>query len=115
MKKAQGLSINTIIITILALLVLVVIAIIFTGRVGIFGRGVSTCPGRCDVTCNTNIGDSSLLGTYADPSDTSKKCGKTISGNPLMINGKEGEYIENPATKQRTAKDAARFCCSLSS
>ncbi|MBI2666419.1 hypothetical protein HYX13_02290 [Candidatus Woesearchaeota archaeon] len=39
-KKAQGLSINVIIITALALIVLVVLVVIFTGRTAIFTGGV---------------------------------------------------------------------------
>ncbi|HLC66646.1 MAG TPA: hypothetical protein VJK52_03320 [Candidatus Nanoarchaeia archaeon] len=37
-KKAQGISINTIIIAAIALIVLVVLVAIFTGRMGDFGR-----------------------------------------------------------------------------
>ena len=40
-KKGQGLSINVIIVATLALIVLVVLAVIFTTRAGIFDRGVS--------------------------------------------------------------------------
>jgi len=40
-KKAQGLSINVIIITALALIVLVVLVVIFTGRSAIFTGGVN--------------------------------------------------------------------------
>ena len=47
MKKAQGLPITTVIIAALALLVLVIIVLVFTGRITMFGRGVSECPGRC--------------------------------------------------------------------
>ncbi len=40
-KKGQGLSLNTIIIAVLALVVLVVLLVIFTGRIGLFEKGVS--------------------------------------------------------------------------
>lgn len=49
MKKAQGLPITTIIIAALALVVLVILFAIFTGRISIFGRGVTECPGRCEM------------------------------------------------------------------
>ncbi|MBD3304651.1 hypothetical protein GF343_05935 [Candidatus Woesearchaeota archaeon] len=49
MKKAQGLPITTIIIAALALVVLVILFAIFTGRIAIFGRGVTECPGRCEM------------------------------------------------------------------
>ena len=41
MKKAQGLPLNVIIIAAVALIVLVVLVAIFTGRLAIFGRGIS--------------------------------------------------------------------------
>lgn len=50
-KKAQGLSMNTIIIAAIALIVLVVIVAIFTGRLGLFSKGVNemtTCQQICD-------------------------------------------------------------------
>ena len=52
-KKAQGISLNVIIIAALGLLVLVVLAIIFTGRTGIFVKESDKCSvkygtsGRC--------------------------------------------------------------------
>ena len=39
-KKGQGLSLTTIIVAILALIVLVVLVVVFTGRIGIFEKGV---------------------------------------------------------------------------
>ncbi len=45
--RAQGLPISTIIIAALGILVLVVIAAIFGGQIGKFGRAASECPGRC--------------------------------------------------------------------
>lgn len=45
-KKAQGISINTIIIAAIALIVLVVIVMIFTGRIGQFGKAVASCGAR---------------------------------------------------------------------
>ncbi|MDP6293209.1 MAG: hypothetical protein QF486_06260 [Candidatus Woesearchaeota archaeon] len=47
--KAQGLPITVIIVAALGLLVLVVIAAIFSGQVGKFGRIASECAGRCHV------------------------------------------------------------------
>ncbi len=43
MRKAQGLPMNVIVIAAIALLVLVVLALIFMGRIGGFGRGVAEC------------------------------------------------------------------------
>ena len=42
-KKAQGISLNAIIIATLALLVLVVLAMVFTGRIGIFTKEAKSC------------------------------------------------------------------------
>lgn len=42
MKKAQGLSLNTIIIAAIVLIVLIVLWAIFTGRMGGFTKGVTT-------------------------------------------------------------------------
>jgi hypothetical protein len=50
-KKAQGISINTIIIAAIALIVLVVLVAIFTGRLGGFSLGVANCEdkgGTCE-------------------------------------------------------------------
>ena len=49
-KKGQGLSMNVIIIAALALLVLVILAIIFIGRMGTTTRGVDQCKGSCVAT-----------------------------------------------------------------
>jgi hypothetical protein len=49
-KKAQGLSMTTIVVAALALLVLVVLALVFTGRMGSFSTGikeVGTCAQAC--------------------------------------------------------------------
>ena len=57
-KKAQGISINTIIIAAIALAVLVVLFAIFTGRLGGFSKGVSetdTCRSKCE-SLSTTVG-----------------------------------------------------------
>ena len=52
-KKAQGLPISTIIIFIIGLLVLVIIAVIFIGRSGLFGASLKSCTGQGG-TCSTD-------------------------------------------------------------
>lgn len=42
-KKAQGMSMNVIIIAAIALLVLVVLSVIFIGRMGQFGQQTGAC------------------------------------------------------------------------
>ena len=49
-KKAQGISINVIIVAAIALIVLVVLIAIFTGRLGSFSRGVTETT-SCDQIC----------------------------------------------------------------
>ena len=53
-KKAQGLSINTIIIAALGLAVLVILFAVMTGRLNIFGKGVDSTQSQltqCDQQC----------------------------------------------------------------
>jgi hypothetical protein len=42
-KKAQGISMNVIIIAAIALLVLVILSVIFIGRMGSFGQQTGSC------------------------------------------------------------------------
>jgi len=49
-KKAQGLSVNVIIIAAIALIVLVVLVAIFTGRLGLFSKGLGEATG-CQQIC----------------------------------------------------------------
>ncbi|MBR9676957.1 hypothetical protein GOV04_02355 [Candidatus Woesearchaeota archaeon] len=56
MKKAQGLSMNVIIVAALALIVLVVVTIIFTSNVRNANRGLNACESKgqgatCRPTC----------------------------------------------------------------
>ncbi len=43
MKKAQGMSMNVIIIAAIALIVLVILSVIFIGRMGAFGAASKDC------------------------------------------------------------------------
>ncbi|MEK6823145.1 MAG: hypothetical protein AABY13_04915 [Nanoarchaeota archaeon] len=47
LRKAQGMSINVIVVAALALLVLVVLSIIFLGRGKLFQSGLNQCKGTC--------------------------------------------------------------------
>lgn len=47
MAKAQGLSLNTIVIAALVVLVLVILAAVFMGRMSVFTGQVSDCKGEC--------------------------------------------------------------------
>ena len=76
-KKAQSISINTIIIAAIALAVLVVLFAIFTGRLGGFTKGVQdtdTCAQKC-ASLNMAVG-------VNPSSDATKSCteGQYIAG-----------------------------------
>ena len=45
-KKAQGISINVIIVAAIALLVLVILSVIFIGKLGIFSTKVGDCENK---------------------------------------------------------------------
>lgn len=64
MKKAQGISVNVIIIAAIALLVLVVLSVIYIGRMGDWGAKTADCEtngGKCSISAcgaaNTNVAD----------------------------------------------------------
>ena len=75
MKKAQGLPLTTIIIAALGIFVLIILIVIFTGRVGIFGKSLSTCPGEClpKNECSEK-GGASLGPGYLNPNNHSITC-----------------------------------------
>ncbi|MBU0461866.1 MAG: hypothetical protein KJ574_04745 [Nanoarchaeota archaeon] len=53
-KKAQGMSINLIVVAAIALIILVVLVIIFVGKTGKFATQSGACAGRCvesDAAC----------------------------------------------------------------
>ena len=88
-KKAQGISINTIIIAAIALAVLVVLFAIFTGRLSVFSGGIKdtdTCRQKCD-----SLGKKFISAPTSEPS-ASTPCGGIDGG--LYISGKykEGDY-----------------------
>jgi hypothetical protein len=64
-KKAQGLSINVIIIVAIALIVLVVLVAIFTGRLGNFSRGLDETS-SCEQVCSAK----GYTGPFAAEGDT---------------------------------------------
>lgn len=64
-KKAQGISINTIIIAAIALIVLVVLVMIFTGRMGMFTKGVAGT-GDASKSCS-ELGGNPVVGTADTP------------------------------------------------
>lgn len=81
-KKAQGLSLTTIIVAALALIVLVVLVMIFTGRIGVFKSGVEKV-GEAELTtfrisygeCHPTVGNEQtfLTAMGAAASDADKE------------------------------------------
>ena len=75
-KKAQGLSINVIIIVAIALIVLVVLIAIFTGRLGSFVGGLESTA-NCASSCKSFGMDKSSINTKdtctSSPTDTRRK------------------------------------------
>lgn len=73
-KKAQGLSLNTIIIAAIVLIVLIVLWAIFTGRMGGFTEEVARCKGTCRNECE-----------YPDwVEDPQGKCGiEAVDADPI--------------------------------
>ena len=81
-KKGIELSITAIIIAVLSLLVLVVLAIIFTGRTGIFAKQVAECAtkgGHCYTAC----GDETIGSQNYATADPTTKCAD-IGGEPAL-------------------------------
>ncbi|MBI3035513.1 hypothetical protein HYY71_04265 [Candidatus Woesearchaeota archaeon] len=65
-KKSQGLPINVIVIAAIALAVLVVIFVVFTGRFKIFSEGIRDTGLSCKESCK--------LAKYADGSKITGNC-----------------------------------------
>lgn len=55
-KKAQGLSMNTIIIAALALIVLVVLTTIFVGRIGLWRQSTDECQNNAGICIDLEAG-----------------------------------------------------------
>ena len=78
-RKSQGMPVNVIIIAALALIVLVVITLIFTGRVRIFSSALESCSakqGHCveKITCGDN--EARIIAECPEKGDPTSK-GKT--------------------------------------
>ena len=88
MKKGQGLSLNTIIIAAIVLIVLVVLWAIFTGRMGIFSKGLKetteqkvNCASdliggtvKNDAAACTTAGGTTIAGSFGDVTGTQVCC-----------------------------------------
>jgi len=77
-KRAQGLSINVVIVAVIGLIILVVVIAMFTGKLGSFGKGLDAA-GSCDTAC-------SALGKKGDPIHNRAQCGD-LPGEIFMPGG----------------------------
>lgn len=92
MKKAQGMPLNVVIIAALGLLVLVVLAIIFAGRSGMFVSQSDRCDTKYKGTC---------VATQAECSGTYQK---VASDATCDLNG-DGKFHYN------NQQDGDGYCC----
>ncbi len=79
MKKAQGLSLNIIILAAIALLVLIILAVIFSGRMGKFSSGIEDCGAKGGTPSTT----ASACGDFAPipmKDSTYKYCCLNVTG-----------------------------------
>ena len=118
--KAQGLPISTIVIAALAILVLVILFFIVTGRMGIFAGAASECPGLCisakaEAKIKTDYGldlAATAMPTVLLGSD-SKVAGKAKTAcDPQFEQLLRGRYIASvrgPAPKDDPI--TCRICC----
>lgn len=78
-KKAVDLTINTVVIALLAVLVLVVLFYVFTGKVGLFTKQTNVCPGDCLTISECNqYGGTKLPGNTYIQRDTDRLCNAYI-------------------------------------
>ena len=76
-RKSQGMPINVVIIAVLALIVLVVLAAIFTGRVRIFSQSLESCAakqGQCTEKPGDNCKSNEATIANTDCDKEKKKC-----------------------------------------
>ena len=97
-SKGQSISINTIIIAAIALAVLVVLFAIFTGRLGLFSKGVQETT-NCDQACRSAGYNTGRMADSDDGGTTFKYCS---SGTSLG-----GYYVNDPVDNKRKS-----CCCS---
>ena len=103
-NKAQGLSLNTIIIAILVLLVLVVLVAIFIGAVGNTGEQIARCENGGGVCINkvANTEDGGEFGECGKNHFDQKR--KKVKGKCMVVDadGVETEDVDN-----------TKACCSI--
>ncbi|MEK6947430.1 MAG: DUF948 domain-containing protein [Nanoarchaeota archaeon] len=84
-KKSQGMPINTVIIAAIALAVLVVLIVIFTGGIGKTSQNLGSCVTKGGVCANTNGLNNQCGGPYPIPLIVSGDCQNTQPVNLCCI------------------------------
>jgi hypothetical protein len=78
MAKAQGISINVIVVAAIALLVLVVLSVMFVGKIGLFAGKSSSCSeqgGSCQIDqCSTGLKEYSAWTCPKTAEGADQKC-----------------------------------------
>ncbi len=95
-KRAQGLSINVIIIVAIALIVLVVLIAVFTGRMGGFVSGVDETT-TCDNTC-------AALGM-------TKAATSELASDAACRSKEDHRYVGGGTEKFRDLTGTQKCCC----
>ena len=84
MKKAQGISINVIVVAAIALLVLVVLSVVFLGRFGLFTKQSADCEnkgGRCVVgACPAGTNEYAAWSCQETSAGTQQTCCINVQG-----------------------------------
>jgi hypothetical protein len=85
-KKAQGMSLNIVVVAVIAIVILVVLIIIFTGKTKLFSRTLASCEaksGTCKTACDP-MGEISHVGTdcVSDPDGKTKCCARFEGKEP---------------------------------
>jgi len=75
MKKAQGLSLNTIIIAALVIMVLVILALVFTGQMGSFGSSSTNCQSKGGIcTSEKDCPEGKMPAMFTAKCDEGEQC-----------------------------------------
>ena len=84
-KKAQGMSMNIIVVAAIALIILVVLIVIFVGRTGKFAGSIEECKGSCVSSIDQCQGDyqridrlGKCLMSDGEPDPTNTHCCITV-------------------------------------
>lgn len=81
-NRKADLSINMIIVAILALLVLVILAFVFSSKINLFGKGVSNCAGKCSQSFIGLNGNSPSGSDLCDIETKNARNGEVYTYNP---------------------------------